>query len=74
MAKVEFDVCDICGEAVTYSKGGIEISGENIAVAWVGKDSPKEDPFKGCGIHAPMNGRVSITVCLPCLKQELYGS
>lgn len=71
MAKVKFDVCDICNEVITKNKGGIEISGENIAVTWVGKDSLQDDPFKKAGIYAPMNGRVTITVCNSCLVKEL---
>jgi len=71
MAKVKFDVCDICNEVVVKSKGGIEVSGQNIAVAWVGKNSPEGDPFKNAGIHAPMDGRVTLTICKSCLIKEL---
>lgn len=71
MAKVKFDVCDICNEVVTKSKGGIEISGQNIAITWVGKNSPDGDPFKNAGIHVPMDGRVTITICKSCLIKEL---
>ena len=71
MAKMEMDVCDVCGEVIIQSKGGIEISGENIAIAWVGQDSPEGDPFKNSGIHIPMNGRVTLTICKTCLIKEL---
>lgn len=71
MSKREMDVCDVCDQVVTKTKGGIEISGENIAVSWVGKDSPEGDPFKNSGVHIPMNGRVTLTVCKPCLVKEL---
>lgn len=71
MAKVRLDVCDVCGEVISIMKGGLEISGENIGVTWVGKGSPAEDPFKNSGVHIPMNGRVTLTVCKPCLLKEL---
>lgn len=71
MAKVKLDVCDICNEVIVSAKSGIEISGENIAVAWAGRDSPKGDPFNNSGIHIPMNGRVTLTICKLCLITEL---
>lgn len=71
MAKVRLDVCDVCNEVVVNTKSGIEISGENIAVAWVGRNSPEGDPFKNSGIHIPMNGRVTLTICKHCLVKEL---
>ncbi|HLG28093.1 MAG TPA: hypothetical protein VI423_09940 [Paenisporosarcina sp.] len=71
MAKVKIDVCDVCGEVITGAKNGIEISGENIAVAWAGRNSPEGDPFDNNGVHIPMNGRVTLTVCKPCLISEL---
>lgn len=71
MAKIKLDVCDICSEVIVTAKNGIEISGENIAVAWAGRNSPEGDPFRNSGIHIPMNGRVTLTVCKPCLIKEL---
>lgn len=71
MAKVKFDVCDVCNEVIIKAQGGIEIAGENIAITWVGKDSPEGDPFRNAGIHAPMNGRVTLTICKTCLLKEL---
>lgn len=71
MAKIKLDVCDICNEVIVQAQDGIEISGENIAVAWAGKSSPEGDPFNNSGIHIPMNGRVSLTICKSCLIHEL---
>lgn len=71
MAKIKVDVCDVCGEVIVKAKGGIEISGENIVIAFAGRGAPEGDPFKNSGIHIPMNGRVTLTVCKPCLVKEL---
>jgi hypothetical protein len=71
MAKIQLDSCDICNELINNEKEGIEISGENIAIAWLGKGSPKGDAFRGSGIYAPMNGRVTLAICKSCLIQEL---
>lgn len=71
MAKVQVDLCDVCGEVIVEPKGGFEISGENISIAWAGRNSPEGDPFKNAGIHIPMNGRVTLTVCKSCLVKEL---
>lgn len=71
MAKIRLDVCDVCNEVISAAKGGVEISGENIGVAWAGRNSPEGDPFKNSGIHIPMNGRVTLTVCKGCLVKEL---
>lgn len=68
MAKINMDVCDSCGNVIEDFKGGLEISGENIKVLWAGKSPPSEDVFQNDGVHAPMNGRISITICTSCIR------
>ena len=65
------EVCDLCDEILTEQQAGIAILGENIAVRWVGKSSVSTDVFENNGQYAPMNGRVSLTICKKCLKLYL---
>ena len=71
MGKLKIDVCDLCDAVLTDSKSGIIIEGEHIAVCWAGRNSPEDDIFQGHGSHAPMDGRVSLTVCKTCLGNSL---
>lgn len=73
MTKLSVDVCDICDEILTEAKSGIVIEGEDIAMRWAGRNSPKEDLFQNNGQYAPMNGRISFSVCRKCLDLKLKG-
>lgn len=67
MAKVKIDVCDMCDEVLKGPKDGIIIKGEEIEVQWAGRNSPPGEIFDQNGQHAPMMGRVSLTLCKTCL-------
>ncbi len=73
MTKLTLDVCDICDEVLTESKSGIVIEGEDITMRWAGRNSPNEDLFQNNGQYAPMNGRISFSVCLKCLHNKTQG-
>lgn len=67
MPKIELDVCDFCDNILAEKKSGLVIEGENLKVTYAGRNSKDEDPFKENGQYAPLNGRVSITICWKCL-------
>lgn len=73
MAKLNIDVCDMCDTVLTEPKSGIVIEGEDIIMRWAGRNSPKDDLFQNNGQYAPMNGRISFSVCLKCLNEKIKG-
>lgn len=65
------DTCNICDNNIVDIEDGITILGENIKVIWAGRLKSDLDIFEKNGSYAPFIGRLSITICKPCLKQYL---
>ena len=63
------DICDICGNEIV-DKSGLRIDGENIETKVIGSQK-KKDIFSKDGQYAPMNGKVSFTICKECLMSNL---
>lgn len=68
MANLTLDVCDLCGDILQQEKSGLVIRGQQLETSWVGMPG-NADPFNNIGSFAPLDGKVRIVVCSPCIQK-----
>lgn len=62
------DQCSLCDRECLEKNSALVIEGQNIKTFWVHSN---KDPFENAGMFGPMNGKISIIICVDCLKTSL---